>query len=600
MKKILMITACLMLVLPSFLTAAAAKEGAAAAETEGELASKDEVVYATLHPNGKSQELYIVNTLDVTEAGRVIDYGNYTSLKNLTDLSEIEQSDDKIEMTASEGKFYYQGNMEESLLPWDFDIKYFLDGEEISPEDLAGKDGHFEIKIDTAENETVDSIFYENYLLQISFALDSEKAQNIKSEEGMLANAGKNKQVTFTVMPEQDGELAAEADVVDFELSGIDITAVPSTISVDAPDTDEITGDIVTLSDAIAEINNGVADLKDGAARLNTGTAELRNGSSEYQKGITALNGGSGDLVSGSKEINDALQTMRDSLSAIEDIDLSELELLIDGLAQLSGGLKETNNGLAELHKSYAQAYKALDEAMRAIPGHQVTQEEIEALYRSGADQETINKLVDVYTAALTAKGTYDQIKEAFAAVDSTLKTVTNSLTTMSENVDTMVNEVSGSLGEIDLSEGLGALEEGVAALANNYTAFHTGLVEYTNGVSELASGYQELDNGLAGLSDGTAELENGVHALHEGTSELNEATSEMPAQMTEEIDKMISEYDKSDFEAVSFVSEKNENVNSVQFVLKTESIEYDEPEAEEEKVKEEKSFWQKFLDLFA
>ncbi len=35
----------------------------------------------------------------------------------------------------------------------------------------------------------------------------------------------------------------------------------------------------------------------------------------------------------------------------------------------------------------------------------------------------------------------------------------------------------------------------------------------------------------------------------------------------------MIAEYDKSHFEAVSFVSTKNEKVNSVQFVIKTESI---------------------------
>lgn len=600
MKKILMITACLSLVLPSILTAAVSKEETAAAEKEGKLTSKDEVVYATLHPNGESQELYIVNTLDVTEAGKITDYGNYTTLKNLTDLSEIEQADEKVELTAPEGKFYYQGNMEKSTLPWDFEIKYFLDGDEIVPKELAGKDGHLEIKINTAKNEKVDAVFYENYLLQISFALDSEKASNIKSEEGMLANAGKNKQVTFTVMPEQDGELAAEADVVDFELSGIDITAVPSTISVDAPDTDELTSEMVTLSDAIGEINNGVAELKDGAAQLNAGTTELKNGSAEYRNGITALNGGSSELVSGSEDIDHALQTMSNSLSAIDDIDLSELELLIGGLTQLSAGLKETSNGLSQLHENYTAAYKALNDVISAIPEHQVTQEEIEALYRSGADQETINKLVEVYKTALTAKGTYDQIKEAFSAVDSTLETVIISLNTMADNVKKMVDEVSGSLGDFDLSEGFGALEEGIAALAGNYTAFHTGLVEYTDGVGELANGYQELDNGIAGLSKGTADLETGIGTLYEGTSELDDATSEIPEQMTKEIDKMISEYDKSDFEAVSFVSKQNENVNSVQFVLKTESIEYDEPEAEDEEIKQEKSLWQKFLELFS
>lgn len=602
MKKILIITACFLLILPSFLTIASSEseeETEALPASNGKLASKDEVVYAKLHANGDGEELYIVNSLEVEEAGVVADYGNYTSLKNLTDLSEMKQNGDKIEVTAEEGRFYYQGNIDTELLPWNMNIRYFLDGNEVSPEKLAGATGNVEIKISTSANEEANPIFFENYLLQLTLLLDAEKTTNIESEDGTLANAGKDFQTTFTVMPGEESEVAVAADVVDFSFDGIDIAAVPSNMDIDAPETDELTGEMQTLSNAIAEINDGVDELKNGATNLNQGAEDLRTGSSEYRDGIDALNQSSSELVNGSSAIDEALETMHASLSGVEDIDLSELELVFDGLSELSEGLKEISGGLEELHENYMQAYHALDDAMTAIPAYELSEEEIAALYASDADSETVNQLVEVYTAALTAKGTFDQIKEAFLAVDSTLDTVISSLGTMANQVDLLVDEFSGSIGELDISSGISELAEGVAALSANYKEFHTGLVSYTGGVDELASGYQQLDSGIVELSEGTAEFEEGLTTLHQGTTELDDATSDLPIQMTEEIDQMISEYDKSDFEAISFVSEQNKNVSSVQFVLTTESIKKDEvsEEAEEE---EEKSFWQRFLDLFS
>ena len=64
---------------------------------------------------------------------------------------------------------------------------------------------------------------------------------------------------------------------------------------------------------------------------------------------------------------------------------------------------------------------------------------------------------------------------------------------------------------------------------------------------------------------------------MHRGTSELARSTRNLPDQMQSEIDQMVSEYDRSDFDPVSFVSPKNKRVDSVQFILKTESIKKEE-----------------------
>ncbi|MBP2242924.1 X-X-X-Leu-X-X-Gly heptad repeat protein [Cytobacillus eiseniae] len=599
MRTILFALLAGILVLPSFLTTTSAndsKQKEATSEKEGEIASKDEVVYATLSATGERQEIYVVNTLEVKREGKVVDYGSYSSLKNLTDLANLEQMDQRVHFTASEGKFYYQGNMNEEPLPWEIAISYFLDGKKITPEELAGKDGHVEIQINTSANEKVNPVFYENYLLQISLPLDSSIFTAIKAPSGMIANAGKNKQVTFTVMPEKAEELVVEADVVDFELAGIDITGVPSSISIDLPDVDEMTGEMKTLADAIADVNKGVAELNNGVSQLNSGVGDLRAGSVQYKNGITDLDQASSALVNGSKDIEKALETMSHSLGNAEGIDVSGIGQLAEGLTTIANGLGETTEGLATLKQNYKHAYRALDQAMTAIPSYDMTDEQLEALKKSNANQEVVGKLIETYIAARTAKATYTEVKQGFDAVDATLQNVIGALTEMRNHLATMAKGLASSEEDMD---GFAQLQQGISALSASYKAFHSGIVDYTDGVSQLSSSYEGLHDGIVELSGGTEDLEKGVSELHDGTNKLHESTSDLPNQMTTEIDQMISTYDKSDFDAVSFVSAENEKVNSVQFVLKTESIKSEESEKPSEPVEEKKGFWARLIDLF-
>src|SRR5690625_107012 len=91
-----------------------------------------------------------------------------------------------------------------------------------------------------------------------------------------------------------------------------------------------------------------------------------------------------------------------------------------------------------------------------------------------------------------------------------------------------------------------------------------------------------------------------GAGDLHDGTYDLEYEASDMPDEIQSEVDKMMDEFDVSDFNPISFVSDKNKDVDIVQFVLQTESIELEEPDTTEDTDEEEdKGFWQRFLDLF-
>lgn len=600
MRKSLLAFVALILVMPSNVMMAATNESKGEDAETGKISSKDEVVYANLSATGQRQEIYVVNILDVEQAGEVIDHGEYSNIKNLTNLSPIEQNNNEVQMEAPKGKFYYQGNMNEADLPWNISITYLLDGKEMTPQEIAGKEGHVQIEIETTANDEVDKIFFQNYLLQISVPLSEEIYSNISAPNGMLANAGKNKQVTFTVMPEKEEKLVMEADAIGFELEGIDISAVPSSMAIDTPDIDEMMGDMNSLTDAISKVDQGVGELENGVTELNDGVKSIRKGSSAYKDGIQKLASSSGDLVSASKQIDGALETISNSLkNNPEDIDLGELKQLPEGLGQISDGLKETSKGLGTLKENYAKSYDALNKSIESIPEYEISEEEIQKLYGSNADQQVLNQLLETYKAARTAKGTYKAVQEAFVAVDGTLKQVSDALLEMANNLDTIANGISSSLESTDMTKSLAQLQEGISQLSANYQAFHSGLESYTGGVKELSSSYGQLHSGMDELTNGTGELGAGVSQLHEGTTELKNSTNNLPEEMRKEVDQMISEFDKSDFEPVSFVSAENKQVHAVQFVFKTESIKYEEPEIVEKKQKEVTGFWNRLMELF-
>ncbi|MBA4601751.1 YhgE/Pip domain-containing protein [Thermoactinomyces mirandus] len=602
-RKFLLVFATIILMLPSFHVTAASNDSKPREDPspeKGEISSKDEVVYAKLNANGKSQEIYVVNILDVEKAGKIIDYGPYTSLKNLTDLSRIEQKNNRVEFTAPQGKFYYQGKMVKNSLPWDISVSYLLDGKEMTPEEIAGKDGHVQIRIATSANEKADPTFIKNYLLQISLSLDLERYSNIQAPDGMLANAGKNKQITFTVMPEEEKEMILEADAVDFELEGINITAIPPSLPVDAPDISKMTGGMKALTSAIGEANKGVGQLKNGVAELNNGVKNLRNGSEAYKDGISAIDASSSKLVNASRSIEQALETLNRSLSNNPgEIGLGDLKKLKDGLSQIANGLEKAAQGLDILKENHATAYSALNKAMKGIPDYKISEEEIRQLYKSGADHAVLDQLVETYSAARVAKGTYSSVKGGFAAVDVSLGQISRSLAQMANNLDTMADGLSSAPEAVDIADSFAKLQKGIATLSSNYKAFHSGLVDYTAGVSQLSSSYKEMHNGVEDLSKGTGKLENGASKLHNGTSELYASTSDLPGQMKQEVDQLMADYDKSDFEAVSFVSPGNKNISSVQFVFKTESIKQEKPEETEKPAQERKGVWARLKDLF-
>lgn len=580
----------------------AASGAAAAALGNAEIKSKDEVIYAILASDGGVRAMYTVNHFALFEAGHITDYGNYTSVTNLTDTALMAQSGDAVTVQTDAKNFYYQGDMASTDLPWVFDISYALDGVQSAPRELGGKSGKLEIHVSTKQNTAVNPAFYENYMLQISITLDTEKCSDIQAPGATIASAGKNKVIAYTVMPGKDADISLSAAVRDFAMTGMDIAAMPFSTNIELPDTASMINDFTELADAISDLNDGVGDLYDGAAALKTGAEKLTDGSSDVKTGLSRLSGNSGQLMQASAQIGGALSQIASALNgSSREMDLDGLTKLPQGLSQLADGLGEVSGGLIALKDGFASAYAALDGAIQGIPDATVSQAQMTALYAQTdpSQHALLDQLIASYAAGQTVKGTYNQVKSAFDAVGPTTDALAAAIDTIADALDDMSGEISGALSGMDIVQQLAQLSAGLSELDGNYAAFHSGLSSYMNGVGTLSSGYADFHNGMSSFRDGTGGLYDGVAELHDGTAKLSEETAKMPGRIQAEIDDMLNQYTGSDFEPISFTSSKNGRTDLVQFVLKCDGIERPEETKAVEAEAGAETFWDRLIALF-
>ncbi|MGN1136227.1 MAG: hypothetical protein ACI4SF_08420 [Oscillospiraceae bacterium] len=597
-------------------------------------AEKEEVVYVMAGADGSVNSVYAVNSFD---GGNITDYGDYDDVKLLNLDGNITQNGDEVTFSAPEnGKVYYQGTLKNTEIPWTISIKYFLDGKELSAEEIAGKSGALEIKISITENEKCSSDFYENYALQCSFTLDTELCRNISASGATVANVGSKKQITYTVLPDKGLEKSIFTDVTDFEMAEGSINGIKMSLGLDIDDEDidqkitDLTDGAKELDDGAKELYDGTIELNDGVSDMNEGIQKLRDGIAEAQDGLSELNEKSSELVDGSAEVKKALIKIQTSLSGVS-AGTDELEQLVSASAQIKSGIDELCNGIVQLNKNLNyESYKAamgangLDIDTLKAGNEQAISQLTAQITELKTQLAKIEKIPQYAEEAAKLKAQIEQLEGTLtlltgnnAALEGTevylnsvsqasaqLEAGAKELKTKYAEFDKAINQLSSSLSGMlaDMSE----LSSGINALVSEYKKLDSGIGEYTDGVkkltdgfAEIADGAKELADGGADLADGAKELMDGAAEMYDGTSELRSETDKIDDTFGDDLSGMIDSMSNDDYEVKSFISDKNTEVKSVQFVIKTDAVEI--PEADEAESESEKplNFWQKLLRLF-
>ncbi len=567
------------------------------AENANSGTASEEVIYATLGSDGGIKSAYAVVIIDAGQSKTVSHYGSFQEIKNLTDSSEVAYENGKLTADAALGRFYCQGNLESPKLPWNVTISYELDGRKVSADELSGASGELKIQISTTKNDDVSEEFFENYMLQASLTLDTELCENITAEGATIANAGSNKMVNFMVMPGTEGRLSLTADVTDFHMSGISIAAVPYDVGEALGDVSELTSGLNSLTMGVSQLTQGISGISTGAAGLSSGAAVLTNGVKSYGAGMTQLSANSENLVNASAQIYGALGQISGGLNGeTGDIDIGALVQLPRGLKRLVAGLDEVSAGLTQLSDGYAAAYSAMSSAVAAIPAPAVSEGDIAALMTANPDNQALSALVANYSAAQTVRGTWQQTSQAFEGVSKGLPSLRSSVETVSTALKSMADTLDEAIKNSESLSGLAELASGMAELRENYGSFHEGLVSYSAGVKALAGNWSSVEKGVTDLAAGAGALDGGAKEINKGANMLNQEVQSIPGRVNE----LLGEVDKGDFEPVSFLSDKNDNCRSVQFVISTEGIEKPEREEPEPKQTDSNTLWDRLKALFS
>lgn len=544
------------------------QDGESSADLPG---SKDEVVYANLSSEGIPEEVYVVNILNIGESGTVTDYGEYTKVSNLTDTTEIINKDGKVVVDSAPGKFFYEGYGEDREMPWIIDISYFLDGKSISPDDLAGVSGSLEVNIRTLGNTNANQSYYDNYMLQLSVPMDMDLCQNIDSGGGTTALSGNIYLINYTVLPGNDGEFTVKADVDDFEMDSISINGIPFSMDFDV---DEMTSQFDELINAVSQLDSGMSDLNNGIQQMSGGMDKAGKGSSEIYRNLKKINAGTAGLSQGSTQIEKALSEMAATLDS--SWGSGDITALIKGLEQMATRLDTMSSGM----KTLVGQLNGLAANAGDVPANA-----IQNLVASGAysSDSSIKAVVDYATKAGMFIGAY--------------KTVSPSLSAIAGGLDTISDNLDKAAKGLEPLEDLPKLQTALTTLSDKYTTFDKGLQQYLDGVSSITGYYGKFNSGMKQSVSGGNELASGSSKLAHGMSIFESSVQGLPGQIDEKIGNMLGD---DDFVPESFVSDKNTNVNSVQFVMSTDKIKKPkEVKEDNEKDQGKQSVWRKITGLF-
>ena len=473
---------------------------------------KEENVYASLEEDGTVSGVYVVNEYDLEKDTRITDYGDYTEVTNLTTEDKIEETADGYTVEGKKGKFYYQGNLETKELPWKIQISYYLNGEKKNPKELAGESGNLEIRISVKKNEKVKGDYFEDYLLQATVTLDSEKCKNIQAEGATLANVGADKQILYNIMAGQEKEFSITSEVTDFEMDGISFQGVPMSFAIDTDSldmtalyeqTDELKEAVSRLDEGAGSLKEGTGELAKGSSRLLDATGSLAQGAVSLKTGTDGAASGSSALVRGSQELENGIGTYLNGVSSAA----SGSKSLIQGADSLKEGAPVLEAGagqLAEGTRTYTEGTESYIDGVQAyISG-------VEQLKEGAGQLAGLKNLGEVSRGVTVLKDSSQQLTDGAAALSDGLEALQSQLRLLEDSQE------GGQLQEM-----LGSLQEAVQAMDTVQTKAGEMFSLYNEAAGEL----QEAGNIL---SQAESELQS---QADRASDSINQAGASLQAQ---------------------------------------------------------------------
>lgn len=544
-------------------------------------ADKDESVYLISDANGNVNKTIVVDHLKNKDKKDTLeDASNLSDIENVKGKEKFTQSGDKLTWQAGGKDIYYQGTATEEP-PVTQKVTYYLDGKEISPEDLAGKSGKVKIRFDytntTSYTETVNG---EKQTVSVPFAAITglvlgDGFENIEVTNGKAEVSDSSSVVLGYALPGlndslgiKDGDLDGDvnipeymemtADVKNFSMPAamtfvVNASDYVSTDGIDTSDLDDMINDLkdasTQLQDGSKTLAEGTDTLADGLSTLQSklgtfasGVGTLQNGLKTYTDGVSTLSGGlntlgnsTGALVSGADKLNSGAGQLASGSATLKD----GLKAYTDGASQLNTGLNQLNDNTGSL----ATGVTSLNDGAKTLSDGINAANKGAAGVSAGAAQ--------LKTSIDTAKTGADSLAAGAKQVDEGVGQLTQSLSDMPETIKTNINKSLEPLNELNvgtLFKTLGYIDTDKIT-ADNVSAAADAAVNNAGDIIDALTNMQNQNPSatynqiLVGLSQGKGAVSvysavnqsvtdsaSTVQALKDGSAKVSDGASSLDA----------------------------------------------------------------------
>lgn len=463
---------------------------------------KTETVYSVLNSDGSISDTIVSSWLhDEDGINNIKETLNLTDVKNIKSNEKPSKDGNTYTWNAKGNDVYYEGTATKQL-PVSVKIRYELDDQEISANDIQGKSGHLKLTISFTNNYSEvkningkSIVIHPSYLAGGMLNMSTGKFSNVKCESGKIVNDGTNEMLAFANIPglnetlksagldkvnNQLGisdDVTVEADVNDFDLGSI---MVGMTNEIDlASELGEI-GSVSELTDGIDQLieaddqlidgskqlydgttqlkeqaapltgsSDQVRQLSSGAIQLNDGVKALQTGISQYTAGASAINEGVNQLYGIPQNvglIQSAVTTSTEEQASLVD----GSQAVADGLGQLldklnganvTASVKEMNGLLTESKTDLEGMAKTLGEDKTTLEGMQTDLTNASTELSGLSDLK--DKLDNLGTNIVTKE---KQNNDAIADYNTKKDTVNGEITAIKNSMKTQIETSIGTL----------------------------------------------------------------------------------------------------------------------------------------------------------
>ena len=431
-------------------------------------AEKEETVYVVVDPDGTPNEVIVSDWLkNYLGADTIEDVSDLTDIENVKgDEKFTQNADGTLTWQADGNDIYYQGKTDRDL-PIEMKMTYYLDGEEITPEELAGKSGKVTIRADYTNKEKAENGVYVPFAAVTGMMLN-KNFTNVEVTNGKVVSDGNNQVVVGFAFPGLSESLDLDSKnldkpgnnqvVVGFAFPGLseslDLDS-KNLEDVNIPDYVEVTADVkdfsldmtmtFVMSDILQELDvdqdidlSGIEDaidsLSDASAQLVSGSRELADGTGTLLDGINAYTSGVSTLKSGINAYTDGVAQVKNGVDSYTA-----------GVAQVAGGTKQLadksgdfKDGITQLVSGAMQVQTYFEGDNGIVSGAQKISagiDQLDAALHAGVTEEEAAQAEETVNQMFAKDGeTYQEIAKKAAGQYKTALTGSDELQSKVEN----------------------------------------------------------------------------------------------------------------------------------------------------------------------